>query len=110
MREKIANALSAARSAENGRFAQMLVNDGPLRQTVIALKKGTQLQEHNAPPAASILVFEGEVTVTADQELTVGAGDLYALTHHRHSVMADQDSVFLLTTVTNVPGQESHSG
>ena len=40
----------------------------------------------------------------------MGPGDLYGLTHRRHSVTAEDDSVFLLTTVTNVPGQESHSG
>lgn len=110
MREKIANALATARAAENGRYAKLLVSDGPLRQTVIALRKGTQLQEHNAPPAASILVFEGQVTVNADDEVSMGPGDLYGLTHRRHSVTAEDDSVFLLTTVTNVPGQESHSG
>ncbi len=110
MREKIASALSTARSSENGRYAKLVVSDGPLRQSVIALRKGTQLQEHNAPPAASILVFEGRVTVNADDEVTMGPGDLYELTHHRHAVTAEEDSVFLLTTVTNVPGQESHSG
>lgn len=109
MREKIANALAQARESENGRYAKLLVSDGPLRQTVVALRKGVQLQEHNAPPAASILVLEGKVTVNAKEEATMGAGDLYELTHYRHSVTAEEDAVFLLTTVTNVPGQESHS-
>ena len=34
-------------------------------------------------------------------------GELWVLTHQRHSVLALEDSVFLLTTVTSV-GEGSH--
>ena len=102
--------LEKACAAENGRAAKMLVNDGPLRQTVIALKAGTMLQEHNSPPAASLFLFAGRVTVKGQEEETVGEGQLVTLTHQRHSVSAVEDSVFLLTTVTNVEGQGSHDG
>lgn len=108
--DKARQLLEKACAAENGRAAKMLVNDGPLRQTVIALKAGTMLQEHNSPPAASLFLFTGRVTVEGQEEETVGEGQLVTLTHQRHSVSAVEDSVFLLTTVTNVEGQGSHDG
>ncbi|MFC9491414.1 cupin, partial [Streptomyces hydrogenans] len=42
--------LAAARTAPHGRSAHLVLHDGVLRQTVIALKAGTALDEHNAPP------------------------------------------------------------
>ncbi|QGU05823.1 cupin domain-containing protein [Corynebacterium comes] len=107
--QKAEQLLQAALAADNGRQAKLLVNDGPLRQTVIALKAGTRLQEHNSPPAASLFLLSGRVTVTGQEVTEVEEGELVALTHHRHSVTADSDSVFLLTTVTGVEGLDSHS-
>ena len=59
-----AEAAEAARSSENGRHAELVVHDGSLRQTVIALRAGTTLAEHNSPPAASIQVLSGSVRIT----------------------------------------------
>jgi quercetin dioxygenase-like cupin family protein len=95
--------LSLARAAENGRSAEIVVRDGPLRQSILALVAGVELGEHNSPPAASILVLHGRVRVTAlegDEELD--AGQLRVLTHHRHAVLARTDAAFLLTTVTSI--------
>lgn len=107
--EKSTQLLKLARAAENGRQAKLLAKDGPLRQTVIALRTGVTLQEHNSPPAASLFVFKGKVKVTGQEESVITEGELDILTHYRHSVEALEDSVFLLTTVTSVPGKESHS-
>jgi quercetin dioxygenase-like cupin family protein len=103
-------AIDIAGSAENGRHAELLVHDGPLRQTVIALKAGVSLGEHNSPPAASIQMIRGSVRVTGEDPVVIEAGHVEALTHHRHAVEALEDCVFLLTTVTSVPGAESHGG
>lgn len=46
--------LDAARAAENGRSAKLIVHDGVLRQSVIALVAGTELGEHASPPAAGL--------------------------------------------------------
>lgn len=104
--------LENARAADNGRWAELLVNDGSLRQTIIALQAGYSLDEHNSPPAASIYVLEGAVEVGGQDEgqrsESFASGEISALTHHRHWVKARRDSVFLLTTVTSVPGQSSH--
>lgn len=101
-------ALAAARAADHGRHAELLVSDGPLRQTVIALRAGTQLAEHNSPPAASILVLSGSIRVTGERPAQLDAGDLEALTHQRHAVEALSDAAFLLTAVTDQAGIDSH--
>ncbi|MDO5663509.1 MAG: cupin [Brachybacterium sp.] len=100
-------ALTAAREAENGRHAEIVVHDGPLRQTVFGLRAATQLGEHNSPPAASMQVLTGRVRITGEDPVELSAGQLAALTHQRHGVTALEDTVFLLTTVTGVPGEES---
>lgn len=96
--------LTYARAEKNGRSSEMLIHDGPLRQSVLALVKGTALGEHNAPPAASLLVLEGAVRITTPSgETDLVNGEIAALTHERHAVLALEDSVFLLTTVTSIP-------
>ena len=96
--------LSTARVDERGRSAELVVHDGELRQTVIALAQDARLPEHNSPPAASIQVLAGRIRVELDTHVQgeLGAGDLWTLTHERHSVLALEDSAFLLTTVTSV--------
>ncbi|WP_394285679.1 cupin [Corynebacterium sp.] len=110
LEKKITQALENARADERGRYAKVVVSDGPLRQTVLALVKGGQLAEHNSPPAASLLLFTGRLTVTAQEDTEITAGELVELTHFRHSVTAQEDSVFLLTTVTSQPDTDSHDG
>lgn len=101
--------LQAAREDTHGRSAELIVRDGFLRQSVIALREGAELAEHNAPDAASIQVLSGRVVITSligDADSEVSAGCLQVLTHQRHSVRALDDSVFLLTTVTSVGQQD----
>lgn len=102
--------LSTARTDERGRSAEMIAHDGPLRQTVIALRKDTRLPAHNSPPAASLQVLTGRVRVELDTDMQgeFGEGELWILTHERHSVLALEDCAFLLTTVTGT-GHESFS-
>lgn len=107
--DAISKAMTMARTAENGRHAEVLVSDGPLRQSVIALRRGVRLPEHNSPPAASIQVVRGSVRVTGQEEAELRAGDLDALTHFRHAVEALEDCAFLLTTVTSQPSGGSHA-
>ncbi|MBD8042810.1 cupin [Arthrobacter sp. Sa2BUA2] len=102
-----AKALEEATASEKGRSAAVLVHDGPLRQTILALRAGEVLAEHNSPPAASMYVLSGRVRVTGQDQSEIAAGEIVALTHVRHGVEALEDSVFLLTTVTSQAG-ESH--
>ncbi|MFF3529630.1 cupin [Streptomyces rubiginosohelvolus] len=94
--------LTAARASAHGRSAHLVLQEPPLRQTVIALTEGTALDEHNAPPAASLLVLRGGVRLTAasgDAELT--AGTLHPIPQERHGLLALSDAVVLLTAVND---------
>lgn len=99
--------LARALEAPHGRHAEILVREGPLRQSLLALKAGTELEEHNSPPAASFYLLKGAVQVTGETTVDIAAGELHTLTRHRHAVKALEDSVFLLTTVTSIEGQGS---
>lgn len=100
--------LAEARASEHGRSAERILHDGHLRQSIIALRAGTELGEHNSPPAGTIHVLEGAVRVTGLDEAEVSAGELELLTHRRHAVTALEDSVFLLTTVTGLDDEQAH--
>lgn len=102
-------ALERAAENQHGRHAELLVHDGPLRQTLIALTRGSSLADHNAPPAASLQVLVGALQVTTEEEAEdVPTGALRQLPGVRHGVHAPTDTVFLLTTVTSVPGESAH--
>ncbi|MBB4948353.1 quercetin dioxygenase-like cupin family protein [Kitasatospora gansuensis] len=92
-------ALAAA--APHGRSAHLLLHDGVLRQTVIALTAGTALDEHNAPVAAALQVLRGRVSLTiAGRRVELTAGQLHPVPQERHGLLAHTDAVVLLTTVT----------
>ncbi|MFI9123042.1 cupin [Streptomyces bikiniensis] len=94
--------LAAARTAPHGRSAHLVVHDGVLRQTVIALTAGTSLDEHNAPPAASLQVLRGRVDLTAaDRAEELRAGTLRMIPKERHGLTALEDAVVLLTAVND---------
>ncbi|MCB5906855.1 cupin [Streptomyces pinistramenti] len=95
--------LDDARASAHGRSAHFFLHDGPLRQTVIALTAGSALDEHNAPPAASLQVLRGRVRLTAaggNRELR--AGEIVPIPHERHGLRAVEDCAVLLTAVTAV--------
>ena len=92
--------LAAARDATSGRSAQT-VHGGhasTLRQTVIALAAGQQLDEHENPGEATVHVLQGRVRMTAgDDTGEADTGELLVVPDARHSLEAVQDSVILLT-------------
>ncbi|MGP3976927.1 cupin [Streptomyces sp. 8N114] len=93
--------MALARKDPHGRSAYLFLHDGPLRQSVIALTKGSSLEEHNTPPAMSVHVLQGSIRLTegtADQD--VGTGQIQRVPHLRHGVLALEDTVFILTAVT----------
>jgi quercetin dioxygenase-like cupin family protein len=86
--------------AENARRAARTLPhpvDG-LRQTLIALKAGADLSEHESPGPASLLCIRGRVRLIAgDVTIEVGAHQLSPIPERRHSVHADEDSIVLLS-------------
>lgn len=92
--------LEKARDASSGRSAHTVFggHEHVLRQTMIALRAGSGLQEHESPGDATLHVLQGRVMLTAgDVEWTGLPGDLLVIPDSRHSLDAVEDSVVLLT-------------
>jgi quercetin dioxygenase-like cupin family protein len=70
--------LERAAAAPAGRAALTLVPGAgvPLKQTLLALRGGMQLAEHDAPGAATLQVLHGRVRlVTSEESWELGQGD-----------------------------------
>lgn len=94
--------LALARTSPHGRSAHLLLREDTLRQSVIALTGGSALDEHNAPPAASLQVLRGAVRLTAASgDVELAAGTLHPIPQERHGVLALEDAVVLLTAVND---------
>ncbi|MEO5833718.1 MAG: cupin domain-containing protein [Nakamurella sp.] len=86
--------------AKGGRSAHTVYggHEHVLRQTLIALDAGQQLNEHENPGEATIQVLQGRVRlVTSDDHWDGAPGDLLIVPDCRHSLEAVESSVVLLT-------------
>jgi quercetin dioxygenase-like cupin family protein len=103
-----AEQLTAARQAHSGR-ASHTIHGGhalELRQTVVALASGRELAEHDSPGEATLQVLQGRVRLIAGDDTWEGsAGDYVTIPPCRHSLLAVDDSVVVLTVVKNVPAE-----
>lgn len=96
------NLLRGASTESAGRASELLVG-GPkttMTQTVIALRAGMSLSEHENPGEATVLVLEGRVRLYAGDSSAEGSsGELLTVPQARHGLEALEDSVLLLTAV-----------
>ncbi|NEK87358.1 LuxR family transcriptional regulator [Blastococcus saxobsidens] len=91
--------LTRARTEHAGRAGHTLPHpvDG-LRQTVIALRAGAELAEHESPGSASLQVLRGRVRLVAGEQSTeLTTQQMSPIPDRRHSLHADEDSVVLLS-------------
>jgi quercetin dioxygenase-like cupin family protein len=92
--------LALAREAHSGRSAVTVYGgrEHRLRQTLIALRGGERLGEHDAPDEATLQVLDGEVALHAGSDAWRGtAGDHVVIPPQRHDLEAVTDAVVLLT-------------
>ena len=110
--EPVAHSLTALSSkllgqarAHSSRRAAATMTSGPvMRATLIALAQDAELAEHDAPPAATLQTVTGQVVLQAgSREWRVGPGDLVSVPQVRHRVIAETDSVILLTVALHGP-------
>lgn len=94
--------LDRARIAGGGRTADTVIggHECNLRQTLIAIARGSTLDDHASPGEATLFVVRGRVRVTAGQDSwEVREGDLLDVTELRHDLQAVDDSTVLLTVL-----------
>ncbi len=97
--------LRHALTASNGRSASTVFggHEHQLRQTLIALRAGESLSEHESPGEATIHVLVGRVLLHAGEATWNGSpGDLIIVPDRTHSLDSVEDSVILLTVVKNL--------
>jgi quercetin dioxygenase-like cupin family protein len=81
-----------------GRAAKTVLSGTVMRAVVVALQEGAEMSEHDSPPAATLYVIRGRVTVRAgDREWRLQPGQLVPIPPQRHSVEAHTDAAMLLT-------------
>lgn len=97
--EELADALLAdLPNHPAGRAAKTVLSGTVMRAVVIALQAGSQMSEHDSPPAATLYLVRGRVTVHAgERKWTLEPGQLVPIPQRRHSVEAHEDSAMLLT-------------
>lgn len=97
--------LETASTATSGRSAHTIYggHEHVLRQTLIALRAGSSLDEHENPGEATLQVLHGRITLRAgDHEWNGSPGDLLTIPDSRHSLEAVDASVVLLTVAKSI--------
>jgi quercetin dioxygenase-like cupin family protein len=81
-----------------GRCARTILSGSVMRAVVIALREGAEMAEHDSPPAATLYVIKGRVTLrSGEKRQQVYPGQLVPIPPQRHAVEAHADSAILLT-------------
>ena len=95
------------RWGDSDRNAITVFKTDGMRIVLIALHKGAEMARHTANGLISVQVLEGEMKFNTDeQSVELGKGQILAL--HKgipHSVLAKEETIFLLT-LTTTPGDK----
>ena len=89
-----------AADSSSGRAAETIFggHDKRLRQTLISLRRGSRMAEHESPGEATLLVVHGRLRLINGTTTWHGRdGDFLIVPNAAHSVEADTDAVFMLT-------------
>ncbi|MCU1542380.1 MAG: cupin 2 conserved barrel domain protein [Microbacteriaceae bacterium] len=103
------NELRQALEASSGRSASTVYggHEHRLRQTLIAMRAGEWMSEHENPGEATLQVIEGRVLLwSGDVSWNGSPGDLMIIPEGSNAVEIVEDSVLLLTVVKTLGGED----
>jgi quercetin dioxygenase-like cupin family protein len=91
--------LDKARTAKSGRAAKTLLKEGPLRVTIVALRKGTTIEDHKVEGPLSIHSLTGRLRIGIDGDnFDLPARGLLTLEPGTtHDATALSDATFMIT-------------
>jgi quercetin dioxygenase-like cupin family protein len=95
-----------ASQSKSGRAADTVFggHEKRMRQTVIALREGAELAEHQSPGEATLLVISGRLRLVVGETSWSGREwDHLIIPDAPHSVQAETDTAFLLTVAMSDP-------
>ena len=92
---------------DSDRNAITVFKTNGMRIVLIALHKNAEMAKHTADGMISVQVMEGQILFTTEeQSVKLGQGEMLAL--HKnvpHSVLAREETIFLLTLTTTLAGK-----
>ena len=92
---------------DSDRNAITVFKTNGMRIVLIALHKGAEMIKHKADGLISVQVLEGQMLFNTDeQSINLGKGQMLAL-HEGipHSLLAKEETIFLLTLTTTLVGK-----
>ena len=94
---------------ESDRNAITVFKTDGMRILLIALHKNAEMKKHIADGIISVQVLEGQILFTTEvQSVELGKGEMLALHENvPHSVLAKEETIFLLTLTTTLQGKNS---
>ncbi len=94
---------------ESDRNAITVFKTNGMRIVLIALHKDAEMTKHRAEGMISLQVLEGKIKFTTDdQSVELGRGQMLALHEGlSHSVLAKEETIFLLTLTTTLAEKNS---
>jgi len=93
---------------ESDRNSITVFKTNGMRIVLIGLRAGAEMAKHTANGHISVQVLEGQIKFTTDERsVELSQGQMLAL-HQSipHSVLAIQETIFLLTLTTTLAGKE----
>jgi quercetin dioxygenase-like cupin family protein len=102
--EAVDELLRTAAGQSAGRAARSLTPGAGdrLKQTLIAIVGGQQLDDHVAPSQATLQVLRGSMTLIAgDRQWRLDGGSWVNLPSEEHRLVAETDSAALITTLAD---------